>query len=145
MPRAVIIGGSLFVYKRAAPRSAQYLLIPARRRRWVKDSKALLLDYLASIRDADRAASLFTDDGVFELAFLRPLGVGARYVGRQEITALLHQLLKLYPDIAFAPDDIQVLIETPENISGLVNHATWQVAIEQEQANKDWPGYGARR
>jgi hypothetical protein len=111
----------------------------------VKDSKALLLDYLASIRDADRAASLFTDDGVFELAFLRSLGVGARYVGRQEITALLHQLLKLYPDIAFAPDDIQVLIETPENISGLVNHATWQVAIEQEQANKDWPGYGARR
>lgn len=57
-----------------------------------------------------------------------------------------HQLLKLYPDIAFAPDDIQVLIETPEKaISGLVNHATWQVAIEQEQANKDWPGYGARR
>ena len=32
----------------------------------MKDSKALLLDYLASIRDADRAASLFADNGVFE-------------------------------------------------------------------------------
>jgi hypothetical protein len=91
----------------------------------VKDSKALLLDYLASIRDADRAASLFAEDGVFELPFLRSLGVGARYVGRQEITALLHQLLKLYPDIAFAPDDIQVLIETPEKtFAEYVTHAT---------------------
>src|SRR5712664_2930105 len=80
----------------------------------MKDSKALLLDYLASIRDADRAASLFADDGVFELPFLRSLGVEARYVGRQEITALLLQLRKLYPDIAFAPDDTRVLIETPE-------------------------------
>jgi hypothetical protein len=33
----------------------------------MKDSKALLLEYLASIRDPERAASLFADDGVFEL------------------------------------------------------------------------------
>jgi hypothetical protein len=80
----------------------------------MKDSKALLLEYLASIRDSERAASLFADDGVFELPFLRSLGVGPRYTGRFEITALLHQLLKLYPNFAFAPDDIDVLIETPE-------------------------------
>ena len=29
----------------------------------MKDSKALLLEYLASIRDPERAASLFADDG----------------------------------------------------------------------------------
>ena len=63
----------------------------------MKDSKALLLDYLASIRDPERAASLFADDGVFELPFLRSLGVGPRYTGRREITALLHRLLELYP------------------------------------------------
>src|SRR2546427_1864684 len=39
-----------------------------------KDSKALLLEYLASIRDPERAASLFAADGVFELPFLRSLG-----------------------------------------------------------------------
>ena len=78
------------------------------------DSKALLLEYLVSIRDPERAAAPFADDGAFELPFLRSLGVGARYTGRREIAALLHQLLKLYPNFAFAPDDIRILIETPE-------------------------------
>jgi ketosteroid isomerase-like protein len=80
----------------------------------MKDSKTLLLAYLASIRDPERAAALFAEDGVFELPYLRSLGVGPRYVGRREITALLNQLLKLYPNFAFAPDDIRILIETPD-------------------------------
>jgi hypothetical protein len=46
----------------------------------MKDSKALLLEYLASIRDPERAASLFADDGVFELPFLRSLGVEPRQI-----------------------------------------------------------------
>ena len=37
----------------------------------MKDSKTLLLDYLASVRDPEHAASLFAEDGVFELPFLR--------------------------------------------------------------------------
>jgi uncharacterized protein len=78
------------------------------------DSKALLLEYLASIRDPERAASLFAQDAAFELPFLRSLGVAPRYTGRREITALLHQLLTLYPNFAFAPDDIHILIETPK-------------------------------
>ena len=80
----------------------------------MKDSKALLLEYLSSIRDPERAASLFADNGTFELPFLRSLGVGPRYTGRSEIAALVRQLLKLYPNFAFAPDDIRILIETPE-------------------------------
>jgi len=80
----------------------------------MKDSKALLLEYLASIRDPDRAASLFAKDGAFELPFLRSLGVGPRYSGRREITALLQQLLKLYPHLAFAPAETRILIETPQ-------------------------------
>ena len=80
----------------------------------MKDSKTLLLEYLASVRDPETAASLFAEDGAFELPFLRSLGVGARYTGRREIAGLLRQLLKLYSNFAFAPDDIHVLIETPE-------------------------------
>src|SRR6476660_5747654 len=75
----------------------------------MKDSKALLLEYLASIRDPERAAALFADDGAFELPFLRSLGVEPRYRGRGEITALVQQLLKLYPNFAFAPNDIRIL------------------------------------
>jgi hypothetical protein len=61
----------------------------------MKDSKALRLDYLASVRDPERAASLFAVDGVFELPFLRSLGVEPRYTGRREITALVRRLLDL--------------------------------------------------
>jgi hypothetical protein len=80
----------------------------------MKDSKALLLGYLASIRDPERASSFFANDGVFELPFLRSLGVESRYRGRREITALVQQLLTIYPNFAFAPTDIHILIETPE-------------------------------
>jgi len=91
----------------------------------LKDAKTLLLEYLASVRDPDRAASLFAEDGVFELPFLRSLGVQARFVGRQEIAGLLQQLHKLYPDVAFAPADIRVLVETPEKtFAEYVTHAT---------------------
>jgi uncharacterized protein len=37
----------------------------------MKGSKALLLEYLAAIRDPERAASFFANDGAFELPFLR--------------------------------------------------------------------------
>ena len=80
----------------------------------MKDSKALLLEYLASVRDPEHAASLFANDGVFELPFLRSLGVEPRYTGRREINMLVHKLLELYPNFTFAPDDTRVLIETPE-------------------------------
>jgi hypothetical protein len=79
----------------------------------MKDSKALLLKYLRSIGDPDRAAALFAEDGALELPFLRSLGVGPRYAGRREIAACLHQLRKLYPDVAFAPDDILQLPVRP--------------------------------
>jgi uncharacterized protein len=80
----------------------------------MKDSKTLLLEYLASVRNPERAASLFAEDGVMELPFLRSLGVEPRHSGRDEIAGLIHQLLKLYPDFAFGPHDTRVLIETPE-------------------------------
>jgi hypothetical protein len=76
----------------------------------MKDSKALLLEYLASIRAPERAASLFADDGTFELPFLRyqsdpPWGC-------HEIAALTTCSNSIR--LAFAADDIHVLIETPE-------------------------------
>lgn len=80
----------------------------------MKNSKTLLLEYLASVRDAEHAASLFAEDGAFELPFLRSLGVEPRYAGRNGITALLHKLHEIYPNFAFAPDETRILIETPE-------------------------------
>jgi ketosteroid isomerase-like protein len=80
----------------------------------MKDSKALLLEYLVSIRDPDRAAALFAEDGALELPFLHSFGVGARDAGRREIAACLRQLHGLYPDVAFASNDITVLIETQD-------------------------------
>jgi hypothetical protein len=80
----------------------------------MKNSKDLLLEYLASVRDPEHAASLFAEDGAFEMPFLRSLGVPPRHTGRREIAGLIHQLLKLYPNFGFGPDDTRILIETPE-------------------------------
>ena len=89
------------------------------------NSKTLLLKYLNSIGDPDRAAALFAEDGVLELPFLRSLGVQPRYTGRSEIAACLRQLRKLYPDVAFAPNDTTVLIETPDKtFAEYVTHMT---------------------
>jgi hypothetical protein len=106
----------------------------------MKNSKALLLDYLASVREPERAASLFADDGVFELPFLRSLGVEPRYTGRREITALVHKLLELYPNFAFAPNDIRILIETPEKtFAEYVAHA--RAAATGRTAHHLFTGY----
>jgi ketosteroid isomerase-like protein len=89
------------------------------------NSRTLLLKYLDSIGDPDRAAALFAEDGVLELPFLRSLGVQPRYTGRSEIAACLRQLRKLYPDVAFAPNDTTVLIETPDKtLAEYVTHMT---------------------
>ena len=79
----------------------------------MRDSKALLLQYLASIRDPERAASLFAEDGVFELPFLRSLGVGPRYTGRGEITALLQQLLDPATANCGTPEELNQLVNRP--------------------------------
>src|SRR5882757_4688302 len=86
----------------------------------MRNSKALLLDYLASVRDPERAASLFADDGVFEMPFLRSLGVEPRYRGRREISALVRKLLEIYPNFAFAPDD------TPSSVHRVPGGRGWQ-------------------
>jgi len=106
----------------------------------MKNSKALLLDYLASIRDPERAASLFADDGVFELPFLRSLGVEPRYTGRREIAGLLHRLQELYPDLAFAREDIDILIDTPDKtFAEYVTHA--RAAATGRRLHQMFTGY----
>ncbi|HMG40731.1 MAG TPA: hypothetical protein VK611_05350 [Acidimicrobiales bacterium] len=55
----------------------------------MKDAKGTLLDYLASFRDPEKAASLFAEDGVLELPYLSSLGVEPRYVGREQIAAVV--------------------------------------------------------
>jgi len=42
------------------------------------------------------------------------LGSNLATPARREITALVRQLLEIYPNFAFAPDDTRILIETPE-------------------------------
>src|SRR3981189_2925475 len=106
----------------------------------MKDSKALLLDYLASGGYPERAASLFVDDGVFELPFLPSLGLEPRYTGRREITALVRKLLEIYPNFAFAPDDTRILIETPEKtFAEYVAHG--RVAATGRTAHHLFTGY----
>jgi uncharacterized protein len=101
----------------------------------MKNSKNLLLEYLASVRNPEHAASLFAEDGAFELPFLRSLGVAPRHSGRREIAGLIHQLLKLYPNFAFGPDDTRILIETPEKVFAEYEGMAAQLPLVERSIN----------
>ena len=106
----------------------------------MKDAKSLLLEYLASVRDPDLAASLFAEDGVFELPFLRSLGVEPRYVGRRAIAGLVRKLLEIYPNFAFAPNDTRILVETPNKaFAEYVGHG--RAAATGRKAHHLFTGY----
>jgi hypothetical protein len=81
------------------------------------DAKTLLLDLLAVIPDGGKSADLFAQDGVLELPFLHGVGIPTRHEGRTAIKDFYNFVGgKLYPDFGFKPEDIKVLIETPNQI-----------------------------
>ena len=91
----------------------------------MKDAKGTLLDYLSSFRDPEKAASLFAEDGVLELPYLSSLRVEPRYVGRDRIAGSLTWVLSAYPDWEFRPEDVTVLIDTPDQaFAEYIAHAT---------------------
>ena len=79
----------------------------------MNDPRRLLLEYLRAFPDPDKAASLFAQDGAFELPYLVSVGVQPRAEGRDDIRDFISGVLELYPDFAFAAEDVTVLIDTP--------------------------------
>jgi len=82
----------------------------------MKDAKSLLLKLLAAIPDGEKIAPLFAEDGVVELPFLHSVGIEPRYKGRTAIAGFYDVVKRLYPDLVFEPEDIHVLIETPDQV-----------------------------
>jgi ketosteroid isomerase-like protein len=80
------------------------------------DARTLLLEVLAVIPDGDKVASLFAEDGVVELPFLHSLGMPMRHQGRANIRDFYNQVGKMYSGFGFRPEDITVLIDTPEQV-----------------------------
>lgn len=79
----------------------------------MNDAKQVLLDYLLSFHDPEKAASHFAADGVFEMPYLVSVGIDPRYQGREQIQGFIASIMELYPDMRFASDDVTVLIDTP--------------------------------
>jgi hypothetical protein len=83
----------------------------------VTDAKTLLLELLAVIPDGAKCAELFAEDGVLELPFLHAVGIPTRHVGRAAVQGFYNFVgTRLYPDFGFKPQDIKVLIETPDQV-----------------------------
>jgi uncharacterized protein len=82
----------------------------------MSDARTLLLEGLAVIPDGEKVASLFAEDGVVELPFLHSAGMPARHQGRTQIRGFYNQVGKLYSGFGFKPEDITVLIETPDQV-----------------------------
>jgi ketosteroid isomerase-like protein len=79
----------------------------------MNDAQRLLMEYLLAFQDAEKASSLFADDGVFEMPYLVSLGMEPRYVGRDNVRGLISGVLELYPDWSFDAQDVTVWIDTP--------------------------------
>ncbi|MGC2030640.1 MAG: hypothetical protein WA642_11515 [Steroidobacteraceae bacterium] len=80
-------------------------------------AKRLLLDLLAVIPDGEKAAAFFAQDGAVELPFLHAIGIPTRYQGHAAIKEFFNLVGgTLYPGFGFKPEDIEVLIETPEQV-----------------------------
>jgi ketosteroid isomerase-like protein len=71
------------------------------------------MEYLLGFRDPQKAASLFADDGVFEMPYLVSLGMEPRHQGPEHVQRLISAVLALYPDWRFDAKDVTVLIDTP--------------------------------
>ncbi|KYQ97131.1 ketosteroid isomerase [Serratia plymuthica] len=81
------------------------------------DAKTLLLDVLAAIPDGEKCAEFFAEDGVLELPFLHSLGIPVRHEGRKAIADFYNFVSNtLYPGFSFRPENIAVLIETPDKV-----------------------------
>jgi len=91
----------------------------------MSDARTLLKEFLGSIRDPDKAAALFAEDGAFEMPFFVSLGLPSRFEGREGVKGLLTTVLEHYPDFEFKDEDISVLIDTPDQVfAEYVAHAT---------------------
>jgi hypothetical protein len=82
----------------------------------MKDVKSLLLEVLAAIPDGEKVALLFAEDSVMELPFLHSVEIEPRYKDRAAIAGFYDVVKQLYPDLEFKPEDIHVLIETPDQV-----------------------------
>jgi len=87
--------------------------------------KTLLFDLLAVIPDGGKCAALFAEDGVLELPFMHSAGLPTRHVGRTAIKEFYNFVGgKLYAEFRFKPEDVKVLIETPDQVfAEYVTHA----------------------
>jgi ketosteroid isomerase-like protein len=71
------------------------------------------MEYLLNFHDPEKAASMFADDGVFEMPYLVSVGSQPRSEGRDNIRAFISGVLELFPDFSFVAEDVTVLIDTP--------------------------------
>ena len=91
----------------------------------MNDPERLLMQYLLAFQDPEKAASVFAEDGVFEMPYFVSLGLDPRYEGRESIRGLISNVLELFPDFSIDADDVRVRIATPtQAFAEYVAHST---------------------
>jgi ketosteroid isomerase-like protein len=81
-----------------------------------KTARELLLGYLASINDPDKAIELFADDATIELPYLASLALPWQWQGKETIHKFLGNLPKTFPGFRFS--NIRIHIDTPDQAFG---------------------------
>jgi hypothetical protein len=80
----------------------------------MKEAKDLLLEFLNSFSMPAKAASLFAQDGVFEIPYLQTVNIKPRSEGPKEIEKFLTTLLEMVPGWKFS--NIKILMEDKDQV-----------------------------
>ena len=91
----------------------------------MSDATTLLKEFLGNIRDPENASALFAEDGAFEMPFFVSLGLPSRFEGPEGVKGFITTVLEYYPDFDFKDEDINILIDTGDQVfAEYVTHAT---------------------
>lgn len=77
-------------------------------------AQELLLDYLSSISEPDKAAALFAPDGVLEIPSLSTIGIHAHSQGPAQIEDFIRNLLAEVPEFKF--HNVQIHLTTADQV-----------------------------
>jgi hypothetical protein len=80
-----------------------------------KNASELLREFTTfSMRDPQKAAEMFAEEGAFEMPYLADFGFPPRYAGRAEIGSFFKMVRELYPGFEF--ENIVIHMATPEQV-----------------------------
>tara|TARA_R110002049_G_scaffold214533_3_gene385993 strand:+ start:10207 stop:10623 length:417 start_codon:yes stop_codon:yes gene_type:complete len=80
----------------------------------MKSIGELAKEYLNNVSNPKKAASLFAEDGVIEIPYLKSLGLPFRTEGKNDVEIQIEKILSIAPQLEFI--NVRILMETHDQV-----------------------------